>query len=271
MVETQNALFKMQLKYDGTDGIWGPFKLQVSPEKMQTIADTIATQIVPKPPVKLLVRSLIKSWVKVKRIMPTFFNAFQLFIGRYYMERHLDSDLVLSLCKDPLLLQALQPFLGERFFLWRSEIWVSKPGSKIVSFWHQDRYTKFLQGPGKSITAYIALTEVNEKNGMEYIPNTYVETGEVHIADRELEVIRIAGNHQFAVLKALESEAIPVLLKPGEFVLFDDRLIHRSIKNQTERDRISIAVRFVPDGVEVLPGFSPIHADPVLVSPQPNS
>ena len=261
----------MQLEYDGTDGIWGPFKLQISPEKMQAIANTIATQVVPKPPVKLLIRSLIESWIKVKGIMPTFFNAFQLFTGKYYMERHLDSDLVLSLCKDTLLLQILKPFLGERFFLWRSEIWISKPGKKVVSFWHQDRYTKFLQGPGKSITAYIALTEVNAKNGMEYMPNIYAETGEVQISDRELEVNRIAGNHQFTVPKALESEAIPVLLQPGEFVLFDDRLIHRSIKNQTERDRISMAVRFIPDGVEVLPGFSPIHADPVLVSLLSNS
>lgn len=271
MVETQNAPFQMQLRYDGTDGIWGPFNLRVSPEKMQTIADTVATQIIPKPPVRLLVRSLIESWVKAKGIMPTFFNTFQLLNGKYYMERHLDSDLILSLCKDPLLLQVLQSFLGERFFLWRSEIWVSKPGGKIVSFWHQDRYTKFLQGPGKSITAYIALTEVNEKNGMEYIPNTYVETGEVHIANRESGVIRIAGNHQFTVPKALELEAIPVLLQPGKFVLFDNRLVHRSIKNQAERDRISMAVRFVPDGVKVLPGFSPVHADPILVSPLLNS
>lgn len=271
MVKTQSEIFKGQLKYDGTDGIWGPFKLQVAPEKMQVIADTISTQIVPKPPVKSLLRSLIHSWVNFKGIMPTFFNIFQLFTGKYYMERHLDSDLVLSLCKDPRLLQVLQSFLGERFFLWRSEIWVSKPGGKVVSFWHQDRYTKFLQGAGKSITAYIALTEVDEKNGMEYLPNIYVETGEVQVFDRELGVVRIAGNHQFVVPTAVESEAIPVLLQPGEFVLFEDHLIHRSIKNQTECDRISMAVRFVPDGVEVLPGFSPIDADPVLVSPLPNS
>ena len=255
-----------QLKYDGTDGIWGPFKLQVSSENIETIAAVIDTQILPRPPLKLLFRSLIESWVKAQGIMPTFFNLFQFFTGKYYMERHLDSSLVLSLCKDPLLLKTLQEFLGNRFLLWRSEIWVSKPGGKIVSFWHQDCYSNFLKGPGKAITAYIALTEVNELNGMEYIPNAYVESGEVRVVQRELEVIRIAGNHQFIVPKELEAKAIPVKLNPGEFVLFNDQLIHRSLKNQEKSERISMAVRFVQDSVGVLPGFSPIHAEPVVLT-----
>ena len=266
---TKNMMSKQlttQLPYDGRDGIWGPFQLQGSSENMETIAEAIVTQILPRPPIKLLFRSLIESWVQAEGIMPTFFNLFQFFTGRYYMERHLDSSLVLSLCKDRLLLKTLQEFLGDRFLLWRSEIWVSKPSSKIVSFWHQDCYANFLKGPGKAITAYIALTEVNELNGMEYIPNAYVESGEVRVAAKELEVMRIAGNHQFTVPKELEHQAVPVKLKPGEFVLFNDRFIHRSLKNQGKSNRISMAVRFVQDTVEVLPGFSPIHAEPVLLT-----
>lgn len=256
----------LQLKYDGSDGLWGPFTLQTSPKNMEEITEEIIARVLPSPPIRSLLNSLIQSWVKAQGIMPTFFNFFQFFIGKYYMERHLDSSHVLALCKDPFLLTILREFLGDRFLLWRSEIWVSKPGDKTIPFWHQDRYANFLKGSGKLMTAYIALTELNERNGMEYIPNLYVEEGQVCIAERELGIIRIAGNHQFIVPKQLECKAVSVNLKPGEFVLFDERFIHRSIKNQGTSDRISIAVRFVQDNVEVLPGFSPLHADPILLT-----
>lgn len=254
------------LTYDGTDGIWGTFKLDVDPGDMEAITHEIVTLVTTNPPIKLLVGSLIKSWLNAQSLMPTFFNGFQFLTRQYYMERHLDSSLILSICRDPALLKTLQGFLGNRFLLWRSEIWISKPGGEIVSFWHQDRYEKFLKGAGRSITAYIALTEVNESNGMEYMPQAYVQQGDIHIAERELEIIRIAGNHQFVVPKRLESQAIPVILEPTEFVLFDDRLIHRSITNRASSNRISMAVRFVQDTVDVLPGFSPIQADPVLIT-----
>lgn len=260
-----NPHFVNPLKYDGTDGIWGPFKLEISAKTMDRIAATIATQVLPKPPLQSLLRSLVESWFKAQGVMPTFFNLLQFFKGRYYMERHLDSDVVRSLCQDPLLLKALQSFLGDRFWLWRSEILVSKPGRKIIPFWHQDRYAKFLRGPGKGMTAYIALTEVNETNGMEYMPLAYVESGDVQVAKREAEVVRIAGNHHFVVPARLECQAIAVDLQPGEFVLFDERLVHRSINNCGLQDRVAMAVRFVEENVEVLSGFSAIQAEPILL------
>jgi hypothetical protein len=252
--------------YDGKDGIWGTFKLNVNPGDMEDIAEEIAILVRTNPPIKSLLGSLIKSWLNAQGIMPTFFNCFQFFSRQYYMERHLDSSLILSICKDPALLKILQVFLGNRFLLWRSEIWISQPGREIVSFWHQDRYEKLLKGSGRSITAYIALTEVNEHNGMEYMPQAYVQQGDVHIAERELKVFQIAGNHQFTIPKQLESQAIPVILEPSEFVLFDDRLIHRSIKNRGLSTRISMAARFVQDTIEVSPSFSPIQADPILIT-----
>lgn len=256
------------LRYDGTDGIWGPFKLHVSPANIEAMSEAIATQIVPNAPFKVLWRSLIESWLKSQGIMPTFFSFFQFFTGRYYIDRHLDSSLVRSLCTDLRLRQTLRDFLGDRFLLWRSEIWISKPGRKIVSFWHQDCYKNYLKGSGRAITAYLALTEVNELNGMKYMPKTHIKSGEVCVAERELEVIRIAGNHHFTVPKELEGSAISVCLQPGEFVLFDEQLVHCSIKNQTTSDRISMAVRFVQDDVEVLRGFSPIQADPIPLTAQ---
>jgi len=46
--------------------------------------------------------------------------------------------------------------------------------STTAPLWHQDFISKLLSGVGKSINAYIALTEVNELNGFEYIPSEYL-------------------------------------------------------------------------------------------------
>lgn len=254
------------LRYDGTDGLWGPFKLQASSANAAAITEAIS-QATSRAPLQPLLRSLLQSWVTFQGVMPTFFNLFQLFTGRYYMDRHLDSELVRALCTDPGLRRALRPFLGDRFLLWRSEIWVSKPGGKVVPFWHQDRYANYLKG-SESITAYIALTEVNGLNGMQYMPQRYVESGEVRVADRELAVIRVAGNRHFTMPKALEAKAVPVCLQPGEFVLFDDRFVHSSIQNRGKGDRVSMAVRFVQADAEVRSGFSALQAEPIALTAQ---
>ena len=54
-----------------------------------------------------------------------------------------------------------------------TEIWANYPSQQLIPLWHQDSYPKLLEGEGKSINAYIALTEVNEFNGFKYIPSKY--------------------------------------------------------------------------------------------------
>lgn len=250
-------------RYDGEDGIWGPFKLQKTPAEIQNIAQAIRTEILPKPPVKLLLKSFLQS-VQKRQFAPHLLNFVQLVTGQYYMERHLDSPEVLSLCNDPALLKVVKDFVGSHLLLWRSEIWLNKPGQRMIPFWHQDRYSNFLKGPGGRINVYLALTEVNELNGMEYLPESLANHPDsVCKADQEMIFIQKAGNSEFQVSPSAEQSATSVTLQPGEFVVFDEQLIHRSIENKQAKARLSLAIRFVEQTVEVLPGFSPIYAQPV--------
>ncbi|MEM9149281.1 MAG: SDR family NAD(P)-dependent oxidoreductase [Cyanobacteria bacterium P01_F01_bin.3] len=258
-------------KYDGKDGIWGPFKLQRTPEDIQNTVHAVRTKVLPKPPIKLLLKSLLQSMQK-RQFAPHLLNFVQLVTGQYYMERHLDSSEILSLCEDPALLKVVKDFVGSHLLLWRSEIWVNKPGQRMISFWHQDRYSNFLKGPGRRINVYLALTEVNGLNGMEYLPSSLAnQPDSVSVADQEMIFIQKAGNSEFQVSPSAEQSAISVNLQPGEFVVFDEQLIHRSIENKQAKARLSMALRFVEHTVEVLPGFSPIYAPPVPLTVEDRS
>ena len=176
------------------------------------------------------------------------------------MERHLDSPAILSLCQDTILLQKLKEYLGEELILWRSEIWANYPSQQLIPFWHRDSYPKLLEGVGKSINVYIALTEVNESNGFEYIPTAIMSNDlSVKVTDP------FSGNNFFDIGSDLEKQALPVVLNPGEFVIFTEDLVHRSLRNTSGKVRVSLTLRVTQPGVKILSGYSPFYKRPVLL------
>jgi ectoine hydroxylase-related dioxygenase (phytanoyl-CoA dioxygenase family) len=77
-----------------------------------------------------------------------------------------------------------------------------------------------------------------------------------------------SGNHFFDIPHEIEKKAIPVVLKPGEFVLFTDNLIHRSIRNQSGKLRLSLTLRLTQLGVEILPGYTSNDHKPIILQSQ---
>ncbi|OCR02497.1 short-chain dehydrogenase [Oscillatoriales cyanobacterium USR001] len=237
-----------------------PYSLALSQEKIAEIAQIVIKEILPKPPVKILIINLFKSLIKLE-----FGSIILLFIQtlkkEFHMERHLDSPDILSLCQDPNLLQKLQANLGKDLVLWRSEIWANYPSQQLIPFWHRDIYPKLLAGEGKSINVYIALTEVNEHNGFEYIPSACLpENLSIKVTDP------FSGNHFFNITNEMEKQALPVILAPGEFVIFTEDLIHRSLPNTSGKIRLSLTLRVTQPGMKILSGYSPNYQKPVLLS-----
>ncbi len=90
----------------------------------------------------------------------------------------------------------------------------------------------------KSINVYIALTEVNEGNGFEYIPNLQLPT-DVSVKMKD----PFSGNRFFDLSEDLEQQAVPLVLRPGEFVLFTDQLMHRSVRNTSGQVRLALKLK----------------------------
>ncbi|WP_158224885.1 phytanoyl-CoA dioxygenase family protein [Brunnivagina elsteri] len=225
---------------------------------MTEIKDKIFDDILPNYPQKLLLNHFIKAIIK-KDLGSFLMTLLQLSKRHFNMERHLDSDMIMQLCQDENLLEKLTAHLGENILLWRSEIWVNYPAKQMIPYWHQDVYPNLVKGKSKNIYAYIALTEVNEHNGFEYIPNIYQEHFRIKITDP------FSGNNLFEIPEEIKKIAIPVVLKPGEFVLFTDELMHCSLHNHSGKIRMSLALRFTPSGTEVVQGYTSNYHQPVTL------
>lgn len=237
-----------------------PYTLALSPEKIAAITKIVLEEILPKPPIKILILNFFKSLIKLE-FGSIILLIIQSFKQEFHMERHLDSPDILSLCQDANLLQKLQEHLGKDLILWRSEIWANYPSQQLIPFWHRDAYPKLLAGEGKSLNIYIALTEVNERNGFEYIPTACLpDKLSIKITDP------FSGNHFFDITNEMEKQALPVILAPGEFVIFTEDLIHRSLRNTSGKIRLSLTLRVTQPGMKILSSYSPNYQKPVLLS-----
>lgn len=250
---------KERNNYDATDGIWGPYALKLNEDEVAAICDRIFKEVLPKPPVKVLLTQALKSLLRLQ-FGSVMLLLIQCYKCQFYMERHLDSAVVLQLCQDENLLKILTAYLGDNLKLWRSELWVNYPSRQLIPFWHRDIYPNLLTGEGKTINIYIGLTEVTETNGFEYISKSDLKKCQVKITDF------FSGNHFFQVPKEVEEKAIPVVLKPGEFILFTDKLVHRSIYNRSGKVRLSLTLRVAQPSIKVLPGYTSNYQEPVTMS-----
>ncbi|MEY3869371.1 MAG: hypothetical protein RLZZ338_3262 [Cyanobacteriota bacterium] len=252
------AVKEERINYDGSDEIWGPYTLKLNQDELARICAQIFKEVLPKPPLKVLLIQALKSLVRLQfgSIMLLIIQCYK---RQFYMERHLDSAVVLQVCQDENLLKILKTYLGEDLKLWRSELWVNYPSRRLIPFWHQDIYPNLLTGEGKTINIYIGLTEVRATNGFEYIPKSEVKKCQVKITDP------FSGNHFFQVPKEVEDHAIAVVLDAGEFILFTDKLVHRSVYNRSGKVRLSLTLRVAQPSIKILPGYTSNYHEPVIM------
>jgi ectoine hydroxylase-related dioxygenase (phytanoyl-CoA dioxygenase family) len=231
--------------------VGGPFPLAMSGDDVAAATRSIVEDVLPTAPRRNRLAWLAgllwrREWGSIELLR------FQWRTRHFFMERHLDSLVVRRLCNDPRLRQQLAAYLGDDLVLWRSEIWLSRPDECLIPDWHHDAYPLLLRGEGRTINAYIALTEVEADNGFEYLPSSLQAGPRLE----EINVDRRSGNAFLRVPPDLERAAVPVRLRAGEFVLFPDDLIHRSVRNTSGRTRVSLTLRVATPSLRILRGYS---------------
>ena len=164
--------------------------------------------------------------------------------------RFLKSPELVDLLKRPTLLDPVESVLGSDLFLWRIGTFIKGPKQEIGRNeipWHQDRHYWPIE-PALVCSAWLAIDDVDLENSpVHFIPGTHRELIP-HIASLE--------HHRFGERADPEyfdvSKAVPVTLKAGQFVLFNERLLHWSAPNTSDRRRFGLAVRILPPQVRVL-------------------
>jgi ectoine hydroxylase-related dioxygenase (phytanoyl-CoA dioxygenase family) len=165
--------------------------------------------------------------------------------------RHLDSRMMYDLCADPAITDRVAFLLGPDIVLWSSNFWTKLPGGKEVP-WHQD-INYWPLDPPLNVTAWLAIDAVTVENScVRIIPGSHkkmlphIHAGQGKWFDEEVDVTYID-----------ETKAIDMELRPGEFFLFSERLLHQSNPNRSNKRRMGLSIRMTTPFVKVYHDQSP--------------
>ena len=165
-----------------------------------------------------------------------------------------------ALCSDERLLDLAEGILGPDLDCFLSQFIFKLPGA-LGQPWHQDAfYFPFDRGP--QVGAWLAVTEARlDKGPLWVLPRSHREP--VH------RVVPDSREHaNFAYVEIVDhdmSAAIPVLMKPGDLLLFHSHLMHMSTDNESDTKRAAMVYHYgeagTVDNSEQKFGFVPPNID----------
>lgn len=205
-------------------------------------------------------------------------------------DRHLDSAFLADHICRPEIVDRVRGALGPDVLCWRSEFFPKYPGDEGTD-WHQaDTFANASGHPqilwpddqkdfGGTITVWTAFTEANEETGcLQFIPGShqqmnYDETKKMHyspdaINQRDKGGIRRGFfGYDYRELqvdpdwKPDESQAVSMVMRPGEAIMFWSTLMHASWPHtgKSQDMRLGFAGRYVPTSVRVYPDTESIE------------
>lgn len=165
-----------------------------------------------------------------------------------FSETHTFLHWVYEMVSHPRVLDAVERILGPDLLVWNTRWFAKMPGEKTYISWHQDATYWGLQPP-EVTTAWLALSHSTPENGcMRVIPDSHrrplLPQIETFAPDNAL------SRGQEIAVEVDESEAVDLVLGPGEMSLHHIGIVHGSKANTSKQPRIGIAVRYISPRVQ---------------------
>jgi ectoine hydroxylase-related dioxygenase (phytanoyl-CoA dioxygenase family) len=166
--------------------------------------------------------------------------------------RHLDHRLVYDLCTHPAILDRMESLFGPDLILWASYFFAKEPGGKEIP-WHQD-FNYWPLEPVVNLSAWLSIDGADVENScVQIIPGSHKDIVP-HIKSRD----GMAFGEEADPDQIDTSKAINMELAPGEFFLFNERLLHHSEPNRSNRPRTGLAVRITIPLVKITHDIAPL-------------
>lgn len=212
------SLSKDELGSLSRDGFIAPLEF-CSPDQASLIRDYLDTHV-------LKVKSGISSCGFVK-------------------SRHLDDYVAYSIGAHQAIVDRVSTLLGPNIVLWRSQFFIKNPGDKEIP-WHHD--ANFLPiAPAENVSAWVALDPADDENScLQFLPGSHKKSFS-HVSS----LPNMAFPKMVELDAGYSARAVSVPLKPGQFVIFSDRVLHHSNPNTSCRRRLGFALRYTHPGVRI--------------------
>lgn len=172
-------------------------------------------------------------------------------------EWHEASTYLYDIVMNPKIHDLVEGVLGPNFYCWASNFFIKEPRSTSTVGWHQDAYY-WPMAPHNSVTVWLAFDDVDEVNGgMKLIPGSHRGGLMKHGADADTDSVlslQLEDGSDFD-----STTAVQFKLKAGQCSLHDDRAIHGSVANPSDRRRAGLTIRYsgteVKNDMSVNPNF----------------
>jgi len=167
--------------------------------------------------------------------------------------RHLDDRTLWEVSTLPPIVGAMQSVMGEDLLMWRTNFFNKGPGGKAIP-WHQDRNYWPLE-PEIVVSAWLAIDRADQENScVQVLPGSHRKLIKHVKATEDVAFSEMADTDSVDL-----SKKVDVVLDPGQFILFNERTLHHSEANRSNRRRMGLAIRVVIPQVRVLKWDSPSH------------
>ena len=142
------------------------------------------------------------------------------------------------------VLDRLADLIGPQLDCFLSQFIFKNPGAWGQP-WHQDSWY-FPFEPARPITGvWLAVTQATLENGcLHVLPGSHREPVHEHVPDR-----RPDANYGYVEIVDHDmAGAVPVLMDPGDLLLFDSHLMHRSTDNESAGVRAAMVYHYCATG-----------------------
>lgn len=224
LATTEFKLSPAEIDFFHQNGYLGPYEA-VSPEDMAGIREHIDTEVLTRPGPS---RSIVQS-------------------------RHMDSRVVYDLATQPAILDRAASLYGPDLILWATNFFNKEPGGLEIP-WHQDMNYWPLE-PLLNISAWIAIDDVKIDNScVQLLPGSHKKIVP-HIKSRDGMAFGEEADEEFFD----KSRIVNMELEPGQFFLFNEKLLHHSEPNRSNRRRMGMSVRLTLPIVRIEQDGPPLH------------
>lgn len=165
---------------------------------------------------------------------------------------HLVLKMADELVHHPAILDAVEQVIGPDILAWDADFIIKNARDPRYVSWHQD-LTYWGLEPDLVVTAWVALSPSTTDSGcMQIIPGSHTSAIVPHRDTFARDNMLTRGQEVAAEVD--ESQAVNVVLQPGQMSLHDGKLIHASRPNRTGDRRIGFAIRYIPTKVRQVAG-----------------
>jgi len=138
------------------------------------------------------------------------------------------------------ILDIIEQIIGKNILVAGTVLFIKEQDKKAFVSWHQDGTYQGFE-PQNCLTAWLAITDVNEENGcMRMWPGSHKEKLKKHIDTFNKDNLLTRGQ---TIKNVPINETVPILLKPGQLSIHHPYTVHGSGSNKTNSRRIGFAIQ----------------------------